>query len=123
MAFNEEVMQAIGAHGQWKHHLNTAIATGSSQFNVADSAKDNMCAFGKWLYGPEIPMGAKNAEFEIVRTLHGKFHELASRVLDFALKGEKESARALLGAEFSDVSGQLSQALMNWKRTAAQAAA
>jgi len=123
MAFNDEVMKAICAHGQWKHHLNTAIATGKSQFNVADSSKDNLCAFGKWLYGPTIPVGAKNAEFDEVCTLHARFHELASRVLDLALKGNKDAARALMDAEFTDVSGKLSQALMGWKRTAAQTAA
>ena len=54
MSLQEEIAKALGAHGVWKMRLKTAIDTGKADAQAADVAKDNVCAFGQWLYGASL---------------------------------------------------------------------
>ena len=112
------IKRATGAHGEWKLKLKTAINSGSSEHNSADVAKDNLCEFGKWLYGDEIPQNIKQtADYEKIRNLHQKFHKSASRVLDLALNGHKDEAYKLMeeGGEYHEISNRLISELHIWK--------
>lgn len=55
MSIQDEIAKAIGAHGVWKMRRRTAIDTGKADAQAADVAKDNVCPFGQWLYGPTLP--------------------------------------------------------------------
>jgi methyl-accepting chemotaxis protein len=111
------IKRAIQAHGEWKLKLNTAINTGNSEANPMDVAKDNLCEFGKWLYGEEMPESVKGSDdYENIRHLHAEFHRTASRVLDMALRDHKDEAKASMreGGEYHTVSTNLIRELAAW---------
>jgi hypothetical protein len=113
----DAINKAIMAHGAWKARLSAAIETGSSEFSPEKVAPDNLCDFGKWLYGLATPERA-STHFKTVQGLHAAFHKEASGVLRQALSGQKAEAQKSMGfgGEFSKISAQLIQALGAWKR-------
>jgi hypothetical protein len=105
----------------WKQRLRSAIDKGKSDFTVDAVGRDNVCEFGKWLYGPTVPAVNKSMpEYEAVKSLHARFHTSAARVLAAALGGGKAEAEAMLdtSAEFSHISGEFTRAMMAWKTKA-----
>jgi len=122
MSLKEEITKAIGAHGMWKARLRSAIDTGKTDVSTADAEKDNVCAFGQWLYGSSLEAAAKSsAEFKEVQKLHAEFHKAAVQVLHLALHGKKAEADKLLAPDslFADVSGRLTSAMVRWQKSAA----
>jgi len=119
MALRDEIMKAVGAHGEWKMRLKAAITNGKSEFQVSTVQKDNECPFGKWLYS-SLSEVKSSAEYESVRQLHAKFHTEAANVLDLALKGNKAEAEKSLesGGTFAQASTELTNALMAWRNSA-----
>jgi methyl-accepting chemotaxis protein len=122
MVHKEEIMKAIGAHGQWKTRLLQAIETGKFDGTVETVRVDNHCAFGKWLYGPTLDAKDKlSSHYKEVRELHARFHEQAARVVSLALEGKKQEARQALAidGEYSKVSSQLTTAMSAWLKSLA----
>lgn len=118
MANVEEIVKAIGAHGMWKQRLRQAVDTGKSEFTVERVMPDNLCDFGKWLHG--LPPSDKADEnWKSVQGLHARFHHEAARILRLATSGRKAEAETglALASPFSDISGQLTTAMMKWKST------
>ena len=123
MSLKEEIDKAVGAHSAWKQRLKTAIDTGKSEVTVENACKDNVCAFGQWLYGSTIAAGAKGLPgYNEVKGLHATFHKHAGEILDLALKGKKAEATGLMGvtANYSKVSAQLTQAMIKWQKDGAR---
>lgn len=119
MSLHDEISKAIGAHGMWKTRLNTAIATGKSEFMPEKVCVDNQCDFGKWLYGASLTGADKHdPHYEKVRTLHAEFHKLAANVLTLALEGKKEEAKKLVepSGRFAGLSAELTMAMMDWAK-------
>jgi hypothetical protein len=122
MSMQEEITKAIGAHGMWKARLRLAIDTGKTDASVADVGKDNVCAFGQWLYGSTLEAAARNsADFKEVQKLHAEFHKIAAQVLQLGLQGKKVEADKMIAQDsaFSDVSGRLTSAMVRWQKSAA----
>ena len=116
MPLEEEIMNAVGAHGVWKMRLKSAIESGKSQFQVATVQKDNQCDFGKWLHS--LQATAQTSEhYKKVRQLHSEFHREAAHVLDLALNGKKADAEKSVtaGGAFFRLSSELTAGLMSWK--------
>lgn len=123
MAFEDEITKAIGAHGVWKMRLRTAIESGKADANAADVAKDNVCPFGQWLYGPSLsPAVRASLDYATVRRLHADFHKCASKVIECVVVGDKAQADTLMAGEYNKISGDLTSAMMKWKSAAAVAA-
>ena len=119
MSLQDEITKAIGAHGVWKMRLHTAIDSGKADANAADVAKDNVCAFGQWLYGPSLtPAMRTSADYASVRKLHADFHKCASKVIECVGHGDKAQAHALMAGDYAKVSGDLTAAMMKWKAAA-----
>ncbi len=111
-----KVNDAIGAHGMWKMRLRTAIRTGKSEVNSVVAGCDNECAFGKWLYGPEISAPMRNGvPYQVIRRLHADFHRSAGQVLRHVERQEGEAAESLMAGEFTERSEKLVRALTKWK--------
>jgi hypothetical protein len=120
MGLKEEITAAIGAHSAWKARLQTAIKTGTVDVKVEDVCKDNMCAFGKWMYGPTITPAVKSsADYTACRSLHADFHKSACKVLELVTQGKKQDAEAMLGfdGDYTKKSATLSAAMMKWQKT------
>jgi hypothetical protein len=117
VGYSEQIDQALAAHEAWKLRLKSAVASGASDFTVAQVQVDNACEFGKWFYDLEGDVRSMD-ECQVIQKLHAEFHSEAARILDLALKGNKQEAEALLGAgsKYSSISGQLAMALTRWKR-------
>lgn len=123
MMHGEEINKAIGAHGMWKQRLRDAIHAGTSEFKVDNVVKDNLCDFGKWLYGPGLSATDKaTAEYQAVKGLHAQFHQCASKVLQCAVGGKRAEAESLMSnaGEFAAISSQLTHAMMAWKAKTAK---
>lgn len=116
LTLKDQILAAIKAHGEWKFRLRSAINTGKSEWTPHDIQPDNRCVFGQWLHGREIPAEAKNACYFKAIELHANFHRLASKILDMALKGQKEEALKMIEGEYAQLSNDLKQTLMHWVR-------
>jgi hypothetical protein len=107
--------RAIAAHAKWKYRLYQAIDTGKSEWTVAVVRASDRCDFGAWLKA--LPVAEKMSDqCERVKQLHSEFHQIAADVLQLALEGRKEEARAAiaLGSRFSAISAELTMALSAW---------
>ncbi len=114
----EAIDAALAAHTQWKKRLQDAVASGRSDFKVNDVRKDNVCEFGRWLYGLSESERQINACKEVMG-LHAEFHKTAAEILELALQGKKEDAQKQLeyGGTYSHISGKLVLALNAWKNS------
>lgn len=122
MSPQDEIKNAIGAHGLWKGRLMSAIATGLSDYAPDQVCKDDLCDFGKWLYGSNLAAAMKKTpEFETCRALHADFHKAASEVLRLAVSGKKIEALDAMksGSRYIEVSTALTQAMKKWAQAAA----
>jgi hypothetical protein len=100
----EQIFAALTAHPAWKQRLYQAIDAGLIDPPPAVIAQDNVCVFGKWLYGTSIPEQVRRSpEYEEVRQIHAQFHKLTSEIALLAVVGEKEKAKLALedGSEYS----------------------
>ena len=112
-----EIEKAIAAHGQWKQKLRNAIDTGQSESTPERVKQDNNCSFGKWLHGRIDPAVKSMPHYQEIVALHAEFHKAAGHVLELALQGAKEEAKALigLGSDFSKLSSRLTAKMKEWQ--------
>jgi hypothetical protein len=116
MANAARIMDAFVAHAFWKERLEAAIATGKSDTTPEQAGVDNRCAFGRWLYSlPDVEQELDH--FKKVKTLHANFHREASKVLRFALNGQKRLAEKAMDVRgsYTIASSDLRKAMMAWK--------
>ena len=116
MSLSEEIMDAVGYHGNWKQRFRQAIETGTGDFVVEQIKNDNQCDFGKWLYS--LSADEKNSShWSNIQQLHAKFHIEAARLLKLATQGRQQEAMdaMLIGNDFARLSGQLTMAMVKWK--------
>jgi methyl-accepting chemotaxis protein len=110
--------KAIAAHARWKSHLRQAIESGKSEYTVDRVRPDNVCEFGHWL--AERPGSQRVTEqYKTVRDLHARFHIEASHVLELALAGRRDEAKAAMafGSAFATTSSRLTTAMTAWKKS------
>ena len=126
MSLEEEIATAIRNHERWKVELSASIVSGAVSADAADVGKDNICAFGRWLYGSTIPKDALyDPNYIIVRFLHSKFHECAGKVVQSLSEGKKSQARALMASdgEYTKISDKLMATMVKWKESVHKARA
>lgn len=115
----DQIDNALGAHAAWRQKLTTAILSGTLETSPADIACDDKCAFGQWLYGPDIHDSTRERKpYQVTRRLHAEFHKVAAEVAELAEVGKRGEAFALLDGEFSARSDTLSRALKKWRSEA-----
>ncbi len=119
MISQEQIKNALAAHGAWKARLKRAIETGRSEFSGAQVSVDNRCDFGKWLYG--LPAEVQNGRmWKDVQQTHAEFHREAGRILTLALGGAKAEALAALdvNSTYGQLTGKLVILLNRWGTSA-----
>ncbi len=114
------ITKAIGAHGAWKKRLAAAIQAGSHDENVSQVAKDDQCAFGRWLHGTTPTAAEADRHHEATR-LHARFHTEAAATLRLVSDGQQAQARATIepGGPFAEASRLLTQAMIDWRHVVA----
>lgn len=112
----QQISAAIGAHGQWKARLKTAIAQGSSDVTAATASRDDACAFGKWLLTDASAEVKASPHYASSRALHAQFHKEAGAVLGLALAGQKAEADAKMAIDsnFAHASAALTREMTAW---------
>jgi hypothetical protein len=118
MSLEDEIANATHDHQQWKVKLNTSIEGGVVHASASDIGKDDICAFGRWLYGSTIPKDARyDPHYIIVQFIHSKFHECAGKVVQLLSEGKKADALALMASdgEYTRISDQLMATMLKWK--------
>ena len=118
MSLEYEIATAIQAHERWKAKLIVSIENGTVSADVAEVGKDNVCAFGRWLYGSTIPKAARyDPNYITVQFLHYKFHECAGEIVQLLSDGKRAEAGALMASdgEYTRISDQLTATMIKWK--------
>ena len=116
----EVLEKAIAAHAGWKARLRSAANTGKFDAPAVTVQSDNLCEFGKWLYGSEISAAEKqSATYSTVKRLHAEFHQEAAKVVDWMTSGNKEAADKSvgMGGNYAKASAQLTEAMVKWRES------
>jgi hypothetical protein len=110
---NVQISKAMDAHALWKEKLIDAINSGKIDRTVEEIRVDNICAFGKWLYGNELSEDIKQTVgYHKVKQIHAEFHQVAARIAELAIFGDKEAALNLLhDSEYSSITMNLNNSL------------
>lgn len=111
-----QINLAVAAHGMWKARLLKAIETGASDFAADKVEKDDLCDFGKWLYGADTRSLQHTPSYAKVRDLHAAFHREAAKVLAMALSGRRKDAEKAMQGAYQQGSIDLVRALQAWKQ-------
>jgi len=111
-SLEETFAAALQAHHAWNARLREAIDTGRSSMPVEQAARDDACAFGKWLHAPGQFREQQPECWQHLHDLHGQFHADAAEILKLATTGSAGEARERMrGNDFAAIERQLSDAL------------
>lgn len=109
---------AMAAHLVWKLRLKRMIDSETGEgLDAAAICKDDLCEFGKWIYGA----GAKHKDsaiYEDVVRKHAEFHVCAADVVKHVKAGDRAGARAGLEGPFEAASRQLISAVVALRNAA-----
>lgn len=117
MSLKKEIQSAIAMHSMWKARLDNCIETGEFDTPVHVVEMDNQCYLGKWLYGESIPSAIRQSEaYQTVKESHARFHQVAAKVVELALEGNKEEAYRLMSGngEYTKATTDLVNKMMVW---------
>jgi hypothetical protein len=91
---NEGLMRTKDFSRAFVYHLHWKgkFIDGTGTFN-AEKISSDACRFGKWLDSEEIKQYASPAEIQELISLHNELHDIAKRVYDFKVTGNKYAAR------------------------------
>jgi len=120
MLLELEISQAIRSHERWKAKLCTSIESGTVTADAFDVGRDDICDFGRWLYGATIPKDAQcDPHYISVQHLHAKFHKCAEKVVYLLSEGKKTDPSALMasGGEYTKTSDQLIATMVDWNKS------
>lgn len=112
--------KAISAHMAWTQTFSEAIA--SEQINdviLKRAGADDICAFGQWLYELDDEV-KKLTAYRRVKDKHYVFHVEAGIVARLLLESQREAATTAIEGSFAKASGELVQALVDWKQDTEQ---
>jgi Methyl-accepting chemotaxis protein (MCP) signalling domain/Chemoreceptor zinc-binding domain len=108
---------AVVAHAAWKQRLRQAIDRGTAPdgVDVATAARDDACAFGRWLHSGQAT-SLDPERTRQVQQLHARFHSHAAEILQAATTGQPERARSLMTDEdgYATIARTLTDALFDW---------
>ena len=111
------LFDALSAHVAWKEKLRVAIDSGIIDPPPARIRQDNLCAFGKWLYSPDLADEIKaSVHYQNIIKIHAEFHKAASEVAMLAEVGEKEKARKMMsmGEPYAIQANNIRREILNW---------
>jgi hypothetical protein len=116
MIILKDIDAAINSHSLWKLKLKEALNTPDNKELLTNYQNEYSCMLKKWLASFQLKE-QESEDYRIVNTLHDKYHDLASELIDSAIKGEFENlAFAFKNNEQIDsTSNLLIQALKNWR--------
>ena len=118
MLLELEISKAIRSRERWKVKLSASIKSGTVTADALDVGRDDICDFGRWLYGSTIPKDAQyDPHYISVQLLHVKFHKCAEKVVYLLSEGRKTDAGALMASdsEYTMTSDNLIATMVDWR--------
>jgi hypothetical protein len=110
------VYSAIVQHTRWKLALKNTIETGTIWEGYEPNPEQ--CEFGRWMQENKLELQGltRQQHFDKVDHLHREFHFSAERIVEAAIRGEKNKAQAELdyGSKFDHTSQDLVKAIIAW---------
>ena len=89
---------AVAAHQAWKGRLLAVLeGHGRESLDPATVGRDDACALGKWIHGPDAP--SLRQSFAPLKEKHAHFHRVAAEILREAGQGNRERARGMVEAK------------------------
>lgn len=88
---------ALAAHTEWKTKLRSAISAQSS-LDAGTIARDDCCAFGKWLHGEARAKYGSLQSYRDCISKHAAFHLEAGKVASIINQKQFHRAEAALGS-------------------------
>jgi Chemoreceptor zinc-binding domain len=112
----ERIDAAFASHELCKAWLASVIETGSSECGPQTVKADNQCDLGRWLYACS-PQEKATQHYKVIKHLHAQFHMEVGRILDIALRGDRDNAIAQTaeGGRYAEISASLIAELLKWK--------
>ncbi|MFA5975069.1 MAG: Cache 3/Cache 2 fusion domain-containing protein [Elusimicrobiota bacterium] len=113
----EILVNAVFPHTRWRTRLSMAIKTKNGDTTPEAARKDNVCEFGKALYGALSHAPGADQYHAGIREAHAQFHHEAARILELAIHGQSDEAERALseGGHFMALSKSLLEAIDHWK--------
>ena len=112
----ERIDAALASHEFRKGWLSSVIESGSSEWGPETVKADNQCDLGRWLYACSAREKAM-PRYDVIKQMHAQFHIEAGRILDIALRGDRDNAIAEMakGRPYAEISASLMNELRSWK--------
>lgn len=117
MSLRDEIRMAILWHEAWKERLRASVETGSIDAEVGTIGRDDLCEFGRWLYGDTIGTHSRRSpQYKMCKSLHAEFHRVAAKVATLATTGKRAEAASALEpqGEYARISAQLIACMTDW---------
>ena len=109
---------AIQAHSTWKMRLKLFLGgTSQERLDSVMASQDDTCPLGKWIRGEGQSLMGGESEFVKLRRVHSSFHQCAGKVLALNERGQSREASDLLEGEFTRLSNDAVQAMLEIKRS------
>jgi len=117
----DDITRALKDHWEWRTRLQKAIVDGTSDLTPREAAATDKCDLGSWLATGVRPELRQTLIYQEVVEHHREFHHGAARVLQLALAGDQDQARAEMKRDsaFGRSSTNLAEALRRWRREGA----
>lgn len=107
---------AIQAHADWRAKLRAAAFSGES-LDIDCIRRDDCCALGKWIHGPDGAKFSQRPVFVDLLAQHKAFHQEAGKVALAASHRSPEVEKMLAsGTRFSTVSNEVTRLIVQLKR-------
>lgn len=85
-----DIRPLLRAHAEWIIHLREYVY-GTGSFDVRDTARDDLCDLGQWIYG-EAARYRHLPEYEAARQAHAAFHAEAAQIVRLMQAGRRHEA-------------------------------
>lgn len=111
----DQLLEALQAHGQWKHRLRQAAVRKEQDLPVERICRDDCCKFGLWVSSlpPEV---LQSREAQEVMDLHRQFHLAAGGVAKMIREGRTNQALSRLASgDYPRASKALTDRVARWR--------
>ncbi len=114
--------EAVAAHRKWKSHLRLHIDGSSTEMLDPEViGRDDRCELGRWIHGEGGATMSAKPEFQAMKRIHARFHQVAGEVLLKSKAGDPHGACLALDGPFYRASIDVLDALRVCQEACAEA--
>ena len=112
----QKLYEALQEHALWRVVARKAVQDGRCNETAKALASDNECPLGKWLHYEIDHTHRSEAEYEILKEAHRRFHLALAGVVAAIERGDLGAAaeRVEPRSEFADLCSVMNRELLHW---------